>query len=284
MSRFVEGWDDLFARNEATVPGIDAWLIHSTQRPSRMAPDAPPILSTVLISPARDALTRSAWQALRGAFVFARVEHVRFEGAKAVAALEFCLQDLPQLAQAIVHVPEDRQDEVVSQIGAVLSRVGAPISVLVTSNDGPFVPGPFHGCIRAEAGALSRTALSALMMFQSLDAAAELVCLDLQDVRSVMGDTGDSVRLVEALWRSSDKTLVFCETEDISLVAAAHALWVSIDAWTTSVQEAREICNAYPIKVDSGNLCREVVVNLPLHQWYTTALAGPMARVRILCR
>ena len=273
MSRFVEGWDDLFARNEAQVPGIDAWLIHSTQRPSRMAPDAAPILSTVLLSPARDALTRAAWQALRRAFVFARVEHVRFEGANAVAALESCLQDLPQLTQAIVHAPEDRQDEVVSQIGAVLSRVGALLSVLVTTDDGPFGSTP-----------LARTALSALMMFQSLDASAEMACLDTQDVRSVLGETADSVRLVEALWRSSDKSLVFCEPEDIALVAAAHAIWVSIDAWTTSVQEAHEIWTTYPIKVNSANQCRELVVNLPLHQWYTTALASPLARVRILCR
>jgi hypothetical protein len=284
MSRFVEGWDDLFARNEAQVPGIDAWLIHSTQRPSRMAPEAAPILSTVLLSPARDALTRAAWQALRRAFVFARVEHVRFEGANAVAALESCLQDLPQLTQAIVHAPEDRQDEVVSQIGAVLSRVGALLSVLVTTDDGPFGSTPFHGRIRAEVGALARTALSALMMFQSLDASAEMACLDTQDVRSVLGETADSVRLVEALWRSSDKSLVFCEPEDIALVAAAHAIWVSIDAWTTSVQEAHEIWTTYPIKVNSANQCRELVVNLPLHQWYTTALASPLARVRILCR
>ena len=263
MSRFVEGWDDLFARNEAQVPGIDAWLIHSTQRPSRMAPDAAPILSTVLLSPARDALTRAAWQALRRAFVFARVEHVRFEGANAVAALESCLQDLPQLTQAIVHAPEDRQDEVVSQIGSVLSRVGALLSVLVTTDDGPFGSTPFHGRIRAEVGALARTALSALMMFQSLDASAEMACLDTQDVRSV---------------------LVFCEPEDIALVAAAHAIWVSIDACTTSVQEAHEIWTTYPIKVNSANQCRELVVNLPLHQWYTTALASPLARVRILCR
>lgn len=284
MSRFVEEWDDLFARNETQVPGIDAWLIHSTQRPSRMAPDGAPILSTVLISPARDALTRAAWQALRGAFVFARVEHVRFEGANAVTALESCLQDLPQITQAIVHAPDDRQDEVVSQIGSVLSRVGALMSVLVTSNDGPFVPGPFHGRIRAEAGAVACTALSALMMFQSLDAAAEMVCLDTQDVRSVLGETADSVRLVEAMWRRSDKSLVFCESGDVALVAAARALWVSVDAWTISVQEAREIWNAYPIKVDSANRCRGIVVNLPLHQWYTTALAGPMTRVRILYR
>jgi hypothetical protein len=283
MSRFVEGWDDLFARNEAQVPGIDAWLIHSTQRPSRMGLDSAPILSTVLLSPARDALTRAAWQALRGAFVFARVEHVRFEGANAVTALESCLQDLPQITQAIVHAPDDRQDEVVSQIGSVLSRVGALMSVLVTHEDEP-VSGTFHGRIRAEAGAVARTALSALMMFQSLDAAAEMVCLDTQDVRSVLGETLDSVRLVEALWRRSDKSLVFCESGDVALVAAAHALWVSVDAWTISVQEAREIWNAYPIKVDSANRCREVVVNLPLHQWYTTALAGPMTRVRILYR
>lgn len=284
MSRFVEAWDDLFARNEAARPGIDAWLIHSTQRPSRMAPDEAPILSTVLISPARDALTRAAWQALRGAFVFARVEHVRFEGANAVTAFESCLQDLPQITQAIVHAPDDRQDEVISQIGAVLSRVGALISVLVTGGDGPFVPGTFHGRIRAEAGAVARTALSALMMFQSLDAAAEMVCLDTQDVRSVLGETAGNFRLVEALWRSSDKSLVFCESGDVALVAAARALWVSVDAWTTSVQEAREIWNAYPIKVDSANPCRDVVVNLPLHQWYTTALACPLTRVRILHR
>lgn len=284
MSRFVEGWDDLFARNEAQVPGIDAWLIHSTQRPSRMGLDSAPILSTVLLSPARDALTRASWQALRGAFVFARVEHVRFEGANAVRALESCLQDLPQVTQAIVHAPDDRQGEVVGQIGAVLSRVGALMSVLVTSNDGRFVPGPFHGCIHAEASALARTSLSALLMFQSLDAAAEMVCLDTQDVRSVLGEAADSVRLVEAMWRRSDKSLVFCESGDVALVAAAHALWVSVDAWTISVQEAREIWNAYPIKVDSANRCREVVVNLPLHQWYTTAWAGSMTRVRILYR
>lgn len=283
MSRFVEKWDDLFARNEAAQPGIDAWFIHSPQRPSRMAPDVALTFSTVLLSPATDALSRAAWQALRGAFVFARVEHVRFEGANAVEALECCLQDLPQITQAIVHAPDDHHDEIVSQIGSVLSRVGALLSVLVTRHDGPFVPGAFHGCIRAEKTALARTVLSALMMFQGLDAAVEMVCLDVEDVRSVLGETASSVRLVEALWLPSDKKLVFCDALDRDSVATAHALWVSVDAWTTSVQEIREISTAYPIKSDSGDPCREIVVNVPLHQWYTTALAGPWTRVRILC-
>ena len=284
MSRFVEKWDDLFARNEAAQPGIDAWFVHITQRPSKAAADAALTLSTVLLSPATDAPTRAAWQALRGAFVFARVEHVRFEGAKALGALEYCLQDLPQITQAIVHAPDDRHDEVVSQIGSVLSRVGALLSVLVTRHDGPFVPGTFHGCIRSEEAALARTALSALMMFQGLDAAVEMVCLDVEVVRSVLGETASGARLIEALWFPSDKKLVFCDARDIAPVATAHALWVSIDAWTTSVHEIREISTAYPIKSDSGEPCREIVVNVPLHQWYTTALGGPWTRVRILCR
>mgnify|MGYP001317713879 CR=1 FL=1 len=284
MSRFVEKWDDLFARNQAAQPGIDAWFIHSPQRPSRMAPDAALTFSTVLLSPATDAASRAAWQALRGAFVFARVEHVRFEGANAVGALEYCLQDLPQITQAIVHAPDDRHDEIISQIGSVLSRVGALLSVLVTRHDGPFVPGTFHGCIREEEGALARTALSALMMFQGLDAAVDMVCLDVEDVRSVLGEAASGVRLVEALWLPADKKLVFCDARDIDPVATAHALWVSIDAWATSVQETREIWTAYPIKTASGDLRREIVFNAPSHQWYTTALGGPLTRVRILYR
>lgn len=284
MSRFVEIWDDPFARNGAAQPGIDAWFMHSTQRPSKGAPDAAPTFSTVLLSPATDALTRAAWQALRGAFVFARVEHVRFEGVNAVGALEYCLQDLPQITQAIVHAPDNRHDEIVNQIGSVLSRVGAPLSVLVTRNDGPFVPGTFHGCIRAEEGALARTALSALMMFQGLDAAVELVCLDVADVRSVLGETASGARLVEALWLPADKKLVFCDSRDIDHVAAASPLWVSIDAWTISLNETREICNAYPIRVDADNSGRTMILNIPRRQWYATALYGPLTRVRILCR
>lgn len=284
MSRMVHEWDDPFALNEAPVPGIDAWLVHSTQRPSRMAPDAPPVLTTVLLSPASDAASRATWQALRGAFVSSRVEHLRFEGPNAHASLEYVLSDLPQITQAIVHAPGAHHDETIRQIGSVLRRVGAVLSVLVTGDERPPVPGLFHGCIWADGGLLARTALSALMMFQSLDAASEMVCLDTQDVQAVLGGTADSVRLVEALWRSSDRSLVFSTSGDVATVAAARALWISIDAWTTSVQEVRDICRADPIHQDGANPGRTLVVNVPFHHWYATALAGPMTRVRLLCR
>jgi hypothetical protein len=47
---------------------------------------------------------------------------------------------------------------------------------------------PFHGRIRAEVGALARTALSALMMFQSLTPRLDGVSR-YADVRSVLGET-----------------------------------------------------------------------------------------------
>ena len=282
MSRFVEIRDDKFAQNRATQTGIDAWFIYTPSLPTKEFPAVG--LTTVLISQAQDAETRSVWEALRGAFVFATVQHRRFEGVKAIKGLEYCLDELPQISQVVVHAPNGGHEENIEEIGKLLRRVSAPLSVLVTSKTGEFLPGLFDGCIRADANALALTTLSTLIMIQGLDATVEHVCIDVEDVKFVMGNESSGVRLVEALWLPATKKLVFSDEREAEYVEGSCALWVSLEGMQSSLSQLGEILKSLPFRKKNIKSQRNFMFNQPIHQYYTTALYGSVTRVRILCR
>ena len=282
MSRFVEIWDDKFAQNRATQPGIDAWFIHTPRLPTKGFPAVG--LTTVLISQTEDAETRSVWEALRGAFVFATAQHRRFEGVDAIKGLEYCLGDLPQISQVVVHAPIGGHEDSIKQIGELLRRVSAPLSVFVTCKTGEFPPELFDICIRADANPLALTTLSALIMVQGLDATVEYVCTDVADVKYVMGNAASGVRLVEALWLPATKKLVFIDEREAEYVEGSCALWVSIEGMKPSLSQHREILKSLPLGDEKRKSERNFLFNQPIRQYYTTALYGSATRVRILCR
>lgn len=282
MSRFVEIWDDKFAQNRATQPGIDVWFIHTPRLPTKGFPAVG--LTTVLISQSEDAETRSVWEALRGAFVFATVQHRRFEGVDAIKSVEHCLGDLPQISQVVVHAPNGGHEESITQIGNLLRRMCASLSVLVTSKTGKFPLGLFDGCIRADANLLALTTLSTLLMVQGLDATVEYVCVDVEDVKFVMGNDASDVRLVEALWLPATQKLIFFDEREAQHVEGSCALWVSLEGTQSSLIQHSQILKSLPLGDTKRKSERNFIFNQPIRQYYTTALYGSATRVRILCR
>ena len=122
------------------------------------------------------------------------------------------------------------------------------------------------------------------MMFQGIDTLEQMNGFAISDVLDVLENASDDLRLVEAFWLPAGQKLVFLDERDAKYVECACALWVSIEGWLVRYSQINDILNSHPIRIGGKISDRVLVYNAHASQRDTTAMYGPVTRVRILCR
>lgn len=281
MSRFAQYWSSSLL-GDLNEPQI--WVI--CQSPANLTdadPDQAPQV-VVLIDFSQRPNDRAAFALLGHAWAGATAVQTLWSHDNVVATLRSICDRRQHLVGVALHVPMTTPSVAIEQALCAVHAALPGLCFIVTDEPASVAVTGATAIVRSAPGHSAVDALTVVRMLVGLASPNDLVCLDVEDVRTVCDSLDESnlttMRLLSAAWQVDDGQLILARS-DAEVLVRAESIWMHVEAWELKGDILRQI--VYELR----NRCPDDVslaFNSPFGHSLMAAWGGKNIQLNLLVR